>query len=176
MPASAAERQAFAAFLNFSILHFRFSKEGAWSADGAERPAGFIPPEISCMPFHAFAELDGLRATVDQVIYSPHLEAPDDRPHPFAHVITIHNGSSETVTIKGRKWVVTNEVGERVITECDGVIGKFPTLAPGERFSFQHYHAINSDSRAEGAFFGVTQEGDAVLARIPAFLMQVPRA
>jgi ApaG protein len=120
------------------------------------------------------SELAGLRASVDRVLHMPQLEAPDDRPYPFVYFITIHNDSDTTVTIKGRKWVVADAEGHRVVVEGDGVVGKFPRLEPGQSFSYNSYHVIGSKSRAEGAFFGVTDAGDAVFTRIPAFTMEVP--
>ncbi len=122
-----------------------------------------------------FTELAGLRATVDRVLYMPQLEAPEDRPYPFVYFITIHNESEVTVNIKGRKWVVTDAAGHRVVVEGDGVVGKFPRLEPGQDFSYNSYHVIGSDSRAEGSFFGVTDGGEVVFTRIPPFSMQVPK-
>ncbi len=119
-------------------------------------------------------ELDGLRVTVDRVTFMPHLEAPKERPYPFVYFITIHNDSNETVTIKGRKWVVIDERGNTVVVEGDGVVGKFPRLAAGRHFSYNSYHTIGTDSVAEGAFIGVTDEGAPVLVRIPRFKMEVP--
>ena len=104
----------------------------------------------------------------------PHLDAPPERPHPFVYFLTIHNESDVTVTIKGRKWVVTDEDGQSVVVEGDGVVGKFPRLDPGEHFSYNSYHTIGSDSAAEGAFFGVTEAGDYVFTRIPRFEMRAP--
>ena len=121
-------------------------------------------------------ELEGLSATVDRVLYMPQLEAPRDRPHPFAYFITIHNDSEETVTIKGRKWVVTDAEDHRIVVEGDGVVGKFPRLSCGQTFSYNSFHTIGSDSWAEGAFFGVTDGGEAVFTRIPAFQMHAPVA
>jgi ApaG protein len=120
-------------------------------------------------------ELAGLRAAVDRVLYMPQLEAPADRPYPFVYFITIHNDSDTPVTIKGRKWVVTDAEGHRVVVEGDGVVGKFPRLDPGECFSYNSYHVIRSESRAEGSFFGVTDSGGAVFTRIPPFVMEPPR-
>jgi ApaG protein len=119
-------------------------------------------------------ELPGLRATVDRVVHVPHLDAPPERPHPFVYFITIHNESAETVTIRGRKWVVTDEDGQRLVVEGDGVVGKFPRLEPGESFSYNSYHTIGRDSVAEGAFFGVTEDGARVFTRIPAFKLRAP--
>jgi ApaG protein len=123
----------------------------------------------------AFAELAGFRATVDRVLYKPQLEAPPDRPHPFVYFITIHNDASEGVTIKARKWVLTDTENRRMVLECEGIDGRFPRIAPGENFSFNHYHVIGSDSRAEGAFFGVTDNGEPVFTRIPQFDMRAPQ-
>ena len=122
----------------------------------------------------AFKELVGLTVAIDKVVYMPHLEAPTDRPYPFVYFITIDNRSGETVTIKGRKWVVTDDDGNRIVVEGDGVVGKFPRLEPGEHFSDNSYHTIGSDSVAEGAFLGVTDEGTPVLTRIPRFELRVP--
>jgi ApaG protein len=122
----------------------------------------------------AFTELKGLSVTIDRVVYVPHLEAPADRPYPYVYFITIHNGSSEVVTIKGRKWVVTDSNEQTLVVEGDGVVGKFPRLEPGEHFSYNSYHVIGSDSVAEGAFFGVTEDSAPVYTRIPRFTMQVP--
>ena len=117
-----------------------------------------------------------MRVRIDKVAYMPTLEAPADRPYPFVYFITIDNQSEETVTIKGRKWVVTDAHGHRVVVEGDGVVGKFPRLAPGEHFSYNSYHVIGSDSSAEGAFIGVNDEGTPVITRIPRFEMRVPEA
>lgn len=121
-------------------------------------------------------ELTGLRVTVDRVIYMPQLDAPSDRPHPFVYFITIHNDSSEVVTIRGRKWVVTDAEDQRLVVEGDGVVGQFPRLEPGEHFSYNSYHTVASDSVAEGAYFGITDAGMRVFTRIPAFELKVPES
>jgi len=123
----------------------------------------------------SFRELDTLRVTLDKLVYTPKLETPTERPHPFAYYLTIENCSDETLTIRGRKWVVTDAYGHRVVVEGDGVVGKTPCLKPGERFSYHSYHVIASDSVAEGAFFAVNQAGEAVVTRIPRFEMKVPK-
>lgn len=135
--------------------------------------AAWKPVASSQMPA-TIAELEGLRATVDRVSYMPHLEAPADKPFPFVYFITIHNDSDETVTIKGRKWVVTDSTGDKIVVEGDGVVGKFPRLTTGESFSYNSYHVIAFDSVAEGAFIGLTDEAKPVLVRIPRFEMKAP--
>jgi ApaG protein len=119
-------------------------------------------------------ELDGLDVNVDDVIYMPSLEAPTDRPHPFVYFVTIRNESDEAVTIRGRKWVLTQASGEMVIVEGDGVVGQFPKLEVGADFSYNSYHVIGQDSAVEGAFFAETEQGRPVFAKIPGFDLKVP--
>ena len=121
-----------------------------------------------------FNELEGLSVRIDKIIFAPQLPAPPERPFPFVYFLTIANDSDKTVTIKGRKWVVTDEAGICIVVEGDGVVGKFPRLAPGESFSYNSYHVIASDSVAEGAFIGITEDDEPVVTRIPSFTMRVP--
>jgi len=121
-------------------------------------------------------ELPGLRVTVDRVVYQPDFPAPPDRPHCFVYFISIHNDTDLPVKIKGRKWVVTNERGEITAVEGDGVVGQFPSIEPGGKFSYNSFHLLNSQSAvAEGSYLGMDAEGRRVLARIPRFQMDVPR-
>jgi ApaG protein len=121
-------------------------------------------------------ELTGLNANVDDVIYMPSLQAPDDRPHPFVYFITISNQSDETVTIRGRKWIISEaDSNRKTVVEGEGVVNQTPKLAPGEDFSYNSYHVIQSDSSASGAFFATTDDGRVVYARIPQFDMHVPQ-
>jgi len=119
-------------------------------------------------------EMSGLDVTIDRVVYMPEAETPPDRPHAFAYFITITNNSPETVTIKGRKWVFHGEGDGIEAVEGDGVVGEFPTLKPGEHFSYNSYHINKGSAWAEGSYLGVTQDGRKVIARIPRFEMTVP--
>src|SRR5688572_30751035 len=93
-----------------------------------------------------FIELTGLRVTVDRVEHQPDAQTPPDRPHCFVYFITIHNDSDRAVTIKGRKWVVTNDRGEITAVEGEGVVGKLPSIQPGEEFSYNSYHLLDTKS------------------------------
>lgn len=119
-------------------------------------------------------ELPGLWVSLDRVEYNPDVEVTADKPYGFVYHITIHNDSHQTVTIKGRKWVVTSVNGDKMVLEGDGVVGETPVLAPGREFSYNSYHLIGSDSVAEGAYIGVAEDGTRVFTRIPAFKMHVP--
>jgi ApaG protein len=120
-------------------------------------------------------ELPGLRVTVDRVLYQPDALTPPDRPHCFVYYITIHNDSNATVTIRGRKWVVTNEGGDITAVEGEGVVGQHPRMEPGEKFSYNSFHLLDTRSAAaEGSYLGIDANGRKVLTRIPRFEMVVP--
>ena len=120
-------------------------------------------------------ELPGLSVTLDRLVYAPELPAPPDRPHSFVYFISIHNGSDRTVTIQRRKWVVTNSRNEVTAIEGDGVVGEFPVLKPGEKFSYNSRHILDTPRAiAEGSYMGVDEQGVRVVVRIPTFEMIVP--
>ena len=119
-------------------------------------------------------ELEGLRVKVDDVVYMPSLDAPPEKPHPFVYFISIHNDSPLPVTIRGRKWVVKEDAGEITVVEGDGVVGQTPVIEPGGHFSYNSYHVIARGALAPGAFFGETEEGEWIFARIPEFRLDVP--
>jgi ApaG protein len=124
---------------------------------------------------HPFLELPGLSVTVDDVIYQQDASTPVDRPHCFVYFVTIHNGSEHPITIRGRKWVVTDSRGQITAVEGDGVVGQFPLIPPGGSFTYNSYHLLATASAvAEGSYIGTDALGRKVLVRIPKFTMTVP--
>jgi ApaG protein len=121
-----------------------------------------------------FEHLTGLTARVDDIAYDPTRPAPPDRPHPFVYHVSIFNGSDQTVSIFGRKWIVRDTDGDTLVVEGDGVVGQFPKLEPGQTFSYNSYHVIKAESTATGTFFGTTQTGQFVCVKIPRFEMHPP--
>ena len=123
-----------------------------------------------------YLEPPGLRVTVDRVVYQPQVETPADRPYCFVYFLSIHNDTDLAVTIKGRKWVVTNERGEITAVEGAGVVGQFPTIDPGDKFSYNSFHLVDTRTAvAEGSYLGMDASGRTVLTRIPRFQLKVPK-
>jgi ApaG protein len=160
-------------FIRHAWLNIALPQRPKFHCQSRPCTTSHLPHKFAAMPA-TFGELNGLSVTVDRVAYMPTLDAPPDKPFPFVYFITIHNGSNESVTIRGRKWVVSDLSGEVVVVEGDGVVGKTPLIEPGQSFSYNSYHVIATDSVAEGAFIGLTEQGQPVIVRIPRFEMLSP--
>lgn len=120
-------------------------------------------------------EFQRLRVRVDDVVYMPDLEATPAKPHPFVYFISIHNDSAIPVTIRGRKWIVCEEIsGETTVVEGAGVVGETPIIEPGGHFSYNSYHIVAHHAVVHGAFFGETADGRRFFSRIPEFKLHVP--
>jgi len=104
----------------------------------------------------------------------PNLEVPDDKPFAFVYFLTIINRSTESVTIKGRKWIVREEGGETLVVEGKGVVGQEPLIETGDDFAYNSYHVVATDARVEGSFFGLTDSGRGFRIRIPGFDLKIP--
>ncbi|MCF7729286.1 MAG: ApaG domain [Chthoniobacterales bacterium] len=113
--------------------------------------------------------LPGFTATLDRLFYDPERGATLEKPHLFIYFITIHNKSDQALTVKGRKWVVREANGEVMALEGEGVVGSFPHLKPGEKFSYNSCHTTHGAAIAEGSYLGLTDLGEAVIAPIPSF-------
>jgi ApaG protein len=120
-------------------------------------------------------ELPGLTAQLDKLVYhhgGPSL--PPDKPHAFVYFVTIKNESDRTVRLLGRKWVVIQADGSRLVIEGDKIVGETPRLAPGEQFSYNSYHVTNCDAEVRGCFHGVDDHGQKIHVALPPFNMTVP--
>ena len=114
--------------------------------------------------------------TVDKLIHQPDVLTSPDRPHCFAYHITIHNNGDEQVTIRGRKWVVTEASGDVTAVEGDGVVGEQPVLKPGEGFRYTSGAVIETPvGTMQGSYQMVAADGQQFDAAIPEFVLSAPR-
>ncbi|MBM3848479.1 MAG: ApaG domain, partial [Verrucomicrobia bacterium] len=81
------------------------------------------------------------------------------------------------VTLKGRKWVISHGDGTTLVVEGDGVVGQFPTIDPGDHFSYNSQHLSSTQySVAEGSYLLVGNGGQRYVVKIPRFEMEAPDA
>jgi ApaG protein len=120
-------------------------------------------------------EIPELRVHLDRLVYqySPE-DFSSDTPHAFIYFLTINNHSSRTITLFGRKWILEYADGSTRVIEGDGIVGKTPTLAPNESFSYNSFHLSGQSALALGSFFGIDENGHRVFTRIPPMDLHLP--
>ncbi len=122
-------------------------------------------------------ELPGLTARLDRLVYHHGGSSlPPDKPHAFVYFVTIRNESDRTVKLLGRKWLVEQADGERLVIEGDKIVGETPRLAPGESFSYNSYHVTGCNARVVGSFHGQDDAGNRIHVILPPFDMAIPAA
>ena len=119
-------------------------------------------------------ELSGLSVKLDNLVYNHDPEnLPEEQAHAFIYFLTISNLSKETVTLLGRKWIITYADQSTQVIEGDKIVGKTPTLEPGKSFSYNSYHVTNQNARVHGSFHGVTADGRHIFCKIPPFFLTI---
>lgn len=119
--------------------------------------------------------LPGLSATLIKLSYHHGgASLPPDKPHAFVYHITIQNSSDRVVTLLGRKWVVLNADGTRLVLEGDKIVGECPRLTPGEAFTYSSYHMVGMNATAHGSFHGTDESGNMVHVILPPFDLLLP--
>ncbi len=82
-----------------------------------------------------------------------HVEKPYN--YAYAYTISIHNTSIYTIQIHSRKWVIKDGDMKDRIVEGAGVVGAFPILKPGEKFTYRSYMVMRSRyGSAYGTYYG----------------------
>lgn len=120
-------------------------------------------------------ELPGLTVQLDQLIYKWAPEAfPEETPHAFVYFLTIRNESMHTVHLYGRKWILEYHDGSTRVIEGDGIVGKKPSLAPGEKFSYNSFHLSDQSALAMGSFFGRDENSRSIFTRTPPMDLHLP--
>ncbi len=120
-------------------------------------------------------ELPGLSVRLDRLVYRFDPEnAPQDRPHVFIYFLTIFNESGVTVTLMGRRWVIENDDGERLVVEGEGIVGETPLIPPGGSFTYNSFHVTHCSGTARGSFHGLDESGRHVYVRVPPFPLLIP--
>lgn len=110
--------------------------------------------------------------------YLPEQSAPDAGQYLFAYHITVRNEGQETVQLLSRHWVITDGEGHIEEVRGPGVVGKQPTLRPGEQFEYTSGCPLTTPvGSMRGAFTMQRLDGtERFDADILPFTLAMPRA
>ena len=124
--------------------------------------------------FNSEALTRGIRVRV-QSEYSPDQSAPSKNQWFFLYTVSISNESADTVQLLTRHWIITDGTGHIEEVRGPGVVGKQPTLKPGESFEYTSGCPLTTPFGVmEGTYQMVTQDGERFDAKIAPFTLSEP--
>ena len=101
---------------------------------------------------------------------------PDNARFVFAYSVTMKNTGTVAAQVISRHWVITdaNEHVEEV--RGLGVVGYQPLLKPGEQFEYTSGTSlVTPQGTMHGEYFCVAEDGGQFEAKIPEFVLSLPR-
>jgi ApaG protein len=126
--------------------------------------------------FSSRAVTRGIEVSV-QSSYVPEQSEPDQQQWFFAYRVRIHNGGDETVQLLTRHWVITDANGKIEEVRGPGVVGKQPTLEPGEAFEYTSACPLGTSfGTMHGTYQMQARGGEEFDAEIAPFTLAAPNA
>lgn len=111
-----------------------------------------------------------------RTFFLPDQSKPEEGKFFWAYQVRIENQGAETVQLLRRTWKITDGRGRIQQVHGDGVIGKQPTLGPGQAFEYTSGTPLDTPSGImQGAYhMTVSETGEAFDVGIPAFSLDSP--
>jgi ApaG protein len=115
-----------------------------------------------------------IEVTVEPSFMQEQLSA-DRREYFWSYTIVITNSGTETVQLRTRHWIITDATGRKQEVRGEGVIGKQPVLAPGERFEYTSGVPLPTASGfMTGRYQMVSESGERFEIDVPTFSLDSP--
>lgn len=94
----------------------------------------------------------------------------------FNYRIDIINENDFFIQLKTRQWYIFDSLNETSFIEGEGVVGEFPTIKPGERYSYVSACELRSEIGFMNGFYTFTNKRDNSLfeVTIPRFNLEFP--
>ncbi len=93
----------------------------------------------------------------------------------WAYQVEIVNLSGVPVTLKSRRWVITDALGHVEEVRGAGVVGEQPTIQPGDSYSYASGCPLGTASGSMvGGYHMTAADGRMFEVAIPAFSLDVP--
>ena len=116
----------------------------------------------------------GIRVRVESE-YAPDRSQPGKSQWFFLYTVTISNEGSDTIQLLTRHWVITDGTGHIEEVRGPGVVGKQPTLRPGDSFEYTSGCELATPFGVmEGSYQMISDAGDRFDVRIAPFTLSEP--
>lgn len=104
--------------------------------------------------------------------YLPERSDPDREQYLFAYRVRIRNEGDVPVTLRRRRWVITDADGATEIVEGDGVIGEEPRIEPGATHEYMSGCPLpTSWGTMEGHYVMELEDGSTFEAAVGRFFL-----
>jgi ApaG protein len=124
--------------------------------------------------FTSEATTRGVRVAVKSE-YAPDRSQPARNKWFFLYTVTITNEGTERVQLLTRHWIITDGANQVEEVKGPGVVGKQPTLAPGESFEYTSGCPLATPfGIMEGTYQMVTDGGDHFDVTVAPFTLSEP--
>lgn len=101
---------------------------------------------------------------------------PERSLYVFAYVVTIRNTGTVAAQLISRHWVIRDANDHVQEVRGLGVVGHQPLLQPGEHFEYTSGTSLATPQGSmQGEYFCVAEDGERFEARIPEFVLSLPR-
>ena len=124
--------------------------------------------------FTSEATTQGIRVRVESS-YAANRSRPAESQWFFLYTVTISNEGADTVQLLTRHWIITDGTGHIEEVRGPGVVGKQPTLRPGESFEYTSSCPLTTPFGVmEGSYQMMSEDGERFDVRIAPFTLSEP--
>ncbi|GAC1421806.1 MAG: Co2+/Mg2+ efflux protein ApaG [Burkholderiaceae bacterium] len=101
---------------------------------------------------------------------------PDRNKYVFAYAVSIRNTGQVAAQVISRLWTITDANNHVEHVRGLGVVGHQPLLQPGQLFEYTSGAALTTPHGSmAGEYFCVAEDGEQFVAKIPEFILSLPR-
>lgn len=101
---------------------------------------------------------------------------PDNARFVFAYSVTMKNTGTVAAQVISRHWVIMDANDHVEEVRGLGVVGYQPLLQPGEQFEYTSGTSlVTPQGTMHGEYFCVAEDGEQFEAKIPEFVLSLPR-
>lgn len=120
------------------------------------------------------ATTHGVRVRVEPE-YDDVRSAPASQKYFWLYTVEIANVGNQHVQLVARHWDIIDATGAKEAVDGPGVVGKTPSLAPGESFTYTSGCPLTTPSGFMRGFYKmVGDDGQLFEVEIPAFSLDAP--
>lgn len=124
----------------------------------------------------SIAVTEGIRVDVRSQ-YLADQSMPRQQRYVFAYTVRVRNEGTEPASLRSRHWVITDGNDKVEEVRGPGVIGRQPSLSPGEEFEYSSGCVLTTPrGEMHGEYQMVRQDGRSFDAAIAPFALVLPHS